>query len=242
MSDNEIPEKIMRTLTALLNRAKHPNTPEPEAKLCAEQAERLMLKHSISEAKASATQKQKSKIGVWEIQIFGSYQQHRAQLLIDVAVVFSCRVIVITSAYNQNRKYELIGREGDLAMVFTLFDHLLTQLDVNILGFTGRDQRFKKSFILKFSSIVSDRLKELYDDEIANDSDSVGTAVVLANIGKEVDLYISDEYGKLGKGRALSYDSYEGMIHGKDAASKADIFLPGARFESEERRDKELTR
>lgn len=230
MSDNEISEKIMRTLTALLSRAEHPGTPEPEAKLCMEQAQRLMLKHSISDAKASATQQQKSKIGAWDVSIFGAHVQHRSSLLSAVARTFSCRVLI--HSRGRSYRYELIGREGDLAMVYTLFEHLLAQLDSNLSVMVGRTQAYKKSYILYFSSAVSDRLKELYDEELAADDDSVGTALVLANISKEVDLWIDEEYPVLGKGRSLSGGDYLGAIDGQRDAATADIFLPGARFES----------
>lgn len=218
-------EKILRKLRALIARAEHANTPAPEAKLCREQAEKLMAKYSINAALIGDLEGNKTKPSDFKFDIFGSYQNDRAILINGIAHIFNCQVIVHRNRWSKEVDFSIYGFEADLDMVWTLFNSVDLQLVEQLNGMSGT-VGFKKSFISGFTSEVTSRLKKFYAEEVAaSTNDAPGTELVLASRKDAVEEYRNDKIGKVSKGRKRDLNDYSGYGSGIDAGSKADIGL-----------------
>ena len=75
-------ESIKEKVRALLNRANHPNTPQPEAETAIELAFRLMQKHGLSESEiGGAKDGSSTEIVVKRVAVTGKYRVQRQHLL-----------------------------------------------------------------------------------------------------------------------------------------------------------------
>ena len=84
---NNIKEKVR----ALLNRANHPNTPQPEAETAIELAFKLMQKHGLSESGLGKSPNLgAADVVVKEVLVSGKYRVQRQNLLYIVASHHSC--------------------------------------------------------------------------------------------------------------------------------------------------------
>lgn len=216
-------ESILRRFRAYIARAEHPNTPAPEAKLCREQAERLLMKYAITEAHRKVQSGPDPILGM-DVDL-GDRARIRSFLLTAVARAFGCDVII-----RGTDRGIVYGTDADTDMIWVLYEHLRDQLDIELMGVAGRGQSYNRSFALTFISVVGERLKAHYTEEVAKaEAETPGTAVVLADNASRVQAEIAARHGRVRTSRTSDY--YHNSA-GDAAGQRADIFLPGARFGS----------
>lgn len=227
-------EKLFRKFRALIERANHPNTPEHEARLARERAEYMMIRHSITEAMAFEGHSDRERPIVMDgIEIFGPYSIDRMSLLNVIANVFGCKLVRMRDHNGKlSNRSNLYGFDADIDIAWTLFDSLDAQLVGELARFQGGTRRLKISFILGFSSTVKNRLQKMYR-EVVSESSS-GTEMVLRERKQDVDNLLHKEIGDIIVNKRRTQVDIDSHSKGSQAGERADIFLPGARFDGAE--------
>lgn len=108
------------TIRALLARANHITTPQPEAETALALASKLMQKYGFTEHDFnSEPQQQDNSVVVQEVRVFGKYRVQRLGLLYAIALKHSC------TGYRSEDEIDtcilvLYGREADIFAARTL--------------------------------------------------------------------------------------------------------------------------
>lgn len=227
-------DKLLTRFRALFDLANHPNTPESERRLAQERVEHMMLKHSITEAMAFEGHTDRIKAYAMDIDIKGVHSTSRGILLHQVAAIFGCKVIRTRDIYGKlSNRYSIYGMDQDIDLSFALFDHLDMQMrgEYQRLGIVGSTP--VKSFVIGYTHQVSDRLRKLYKKvkcEVSSEK-GVGTDLVLQERDDAVDALMRQEHPHLITRRRRAKVDLVSSLLGAESGEKADIFLPGARFD-----------
>lgn len=236
-------DKIKRRIKALLSRADHKNTPAPEAELSRQQAEKLMVKYSITEAKIQSEMGDdyKFKPSKYFIDVPNPFATHKGRIITYLCDVFNSAVFYDDVKGASSLRYHLYGHDSDLDTIFTLFMSLYEQMTQELIqaeldceyqlsGHVGA--RFRKSFIHSFGVRIHQRLTEMYREEIAENGDA-GTELVLADRKRLSRVAMFEENSNLREGRpsTITVDP-NAMDLGKQAGDRADITLSGSKISS----------
>lgn len=113
-------DDLRHKVNALLARANHPNTPQPEAETALALASKLMLKHGLSESDIVSHDVDELEVVMERVFVRGTYRVQRQRILFDIAVAHSC------DGYRDFDEGDacvlvLFGRRNDIFAARTLF-------------------------------------------------------------------------------------------------------------------------
>ena len=216
------------TIRALLARANHITTPQPEAETALALASKLMQKYGFTEHDFdSEPSQQDNSVVVQEVRVFGKYRVQRLGLLYAIALKHSC------TGYRSEDEIDtcilvLYGREADIFAARTLFaaaDILGTRL------LPRGDRSWRISWWKGFRVGVEDALATMRTEFI---SETAGAGLVLADrmtranneMRAQVPRLVT-RYNSAGKGKAYS----SGQRAGRGFGTAGRSFDTGIRGE-----------
>lgn len=184
-------QSIIEKVRAILDRANHPNTPQPEAETAFTLAQKLITKYNLDESALLDAQNIEEGIEKAYIDIFGSYALRRLCVAGAVARANSCacyRSTVHDTNWSQGRNNNYVrAKKGyRLYLYGTAKDIFATQVlwqAVEALGIRKvpkGDRAFKNSWWHGFESGISKALNKA-TKEIIQDTGDESVALVLRN-------------------------------------------------------------
>lgn len=217
MTEDKVMERIM-----LLLRKAETTTPE-EAEALTEQAERLMVRHAIDQAKLDAAKLTRGEtvkvdpIRKRDRTFLGGYAVLEAQFLSLIVQAFGVRTVQY--AGRSYRQLIMIGHESDLDRALTVADSLRTQATVAMAkwektdyevarvryvygqGAAAKIRSLRRSYLLGFAAGASQRIRR-NRSAAEQEVKGTGTDLVLADRRQAVQRFIDDEFGRLRSGRS----------------------------------------
>lgn len=224
-------DTALRRIRGLLDQAE--STPYPdEAETFATKAAELMARYRVDEAMLERAGRRRGQ-GIIELDIElgrGQYVRARLALLGAVAGAFGCRLL--SSSGPDGRTGHLVGHAGDVDRVAVLYTSLLVQAtraaDAEPTPSGHARVSFRRGFLLGFAHRVGDRLSEqmasaVDDADRAAHRGGPSVALVLADRRNEVDSWVSDHYGRLGRLGPAAPVQLDAAARGAAAGDRADI-------------------
>jgi hypothetical protein len=190
-------QSIIEKVRAILDRANHPNTPQPEAETAFTLAQKLITKYNLDESALLDAQNIEEGIERAHIDIFGSYALRRLCVAGAVATANSCasyRSTVHAENWSEGRHGNYVRAKKGYRLYFygTPKDIFATQVlweAIETLGLrkvpTG-DRAFKNSWWHGFQSGITKALNKA-TKEIIQDTGDTSVALVLRNRYKRAD-------------------------------------------------------
>ncbi len=222
-------ESIKEKVRALLNRANHPNTPQPEAETAIEPSFRLMQKHGLSESEIGGVKDGSSaEIVVKRVAVRGKYRVQRQNLLYVIARHHSC------VGYRDDDDGDacvvvLYGRESDIFAAETIFataDLLGTRL------LPRGDRSARTAWWQGFRRGIDESLGKAHKEFVV---DSPGAGLVLADRVERATSYLRAHGPRLTSNYsyvAAGSDAYaSGRSAGRGFSSPGGTFGSGIRGE-----------
>lgn len=113
-------DDLRHKVNALLARANHPNTPQPEAETALALASKLMLKHGLSESDLASRWTEDAEVVTERVLVGGKYRVQRQRILFEIAVAHSCDGY---RDFDEGNSCVLVvfGRRNDIFAARTLF-------------------------------------------------------------------------------------------------------------------------
>lgn len=220
-------ESIKEKVRALLKRANHPNTPQPEAETAIELAFRLMQKHGLSESEIGGTRDSSSMaIVVKRVAVRGKYRVQRQNLLYVIAMHHSC------VGYRDDDDGDacvvvLYGREQDIfaaETIFTTADLLGTRL------LPRGDRSARTAWWQGFRRGIDECLGKAHKEFVV---DTPGAGLVLSDRVERAAAYLRQHGPRLTSNYsyvAASSDAYaSGRTAGRSFSSPGGAFGSGIR-------------
>jgi hypothetical protein len=229
----DTPENILRRVRALLDRAEHASTPEPERELAMVRATQLMADYGIQRTMLAANRLGSDPIDQTTIKITDPYSFEKASLLRAVAKPLGCETVRWRDG-RRTRSMTIVGAESDRERVNMLYTSLLLQAERGMLaevsgGYYAADTRaMRAGYLAGFAERIRERLKEAErraarDYDVAHaGSGEPGTAIVLADRAALVDRRFAELFPKTEQVRMRSYDE-AAWDCGDTAGRRADI-------------------
>ncbi|WP_432986775.1 DUF2786 domain-containing protein [Dactylosporangium sp. CA-233914] len=217
----------------LLAKAEDPACTPAEADALTAKAAALIAKYGIDQALLDARRERPAVVGSRLVELNAPYLREKAYLLHVVAAALRCRSIRLERRTADGLKVSvhLFGFDSDVAGVELLFASLLVQAARGLLRepVPGGQQpaAWRRSWLIGFGSAVAQRLTAAAARE--REPAAPGTALVLADRERAVDLAVEAEYPNVraGRRRRLSGGGFEA---GNEAGQRAD--LGGVRVEA----------
>ncbi|WP_432836188.1 DUF2786 domain-containing protein [Dactylosporangium sp. CA-092794] len=219
----------------LLAKAEDPACTPEEAEALTAKAAAIIAKYGIDQALLDARQERPAVVGNRLVELSAPYLREKAYLLHVVAAALRCRSIRLErrTAEGLRVSVHLFGVESDVAGVELLFASLLVQAARGVLREPvppgEQPAAWRRSWLVGFGSAVAQRFAAAArTDEPAQP----GTALVLADRERAVDLAVAEHYPNIrtGRRRRLSGGGFEA---GSAAGQRAD--LGGARVDGARR-------
>lgn len=210
----------------LLAKAEDPACTPEEADALTAKAAALIAKYGIDQALLDAREERPQVVGNRLVELAAPYLREKAYLLHVVAAALRCRSIRLErrTADGLRVSVHLFGFESDVAGVELLFASLLVQAARGLLREPVPDGQqpaaWRRSWLIGFGSAVQQRFAAVAagDDEPR----APGTALILADRERAVDLAVEAEYPNVraGRRRRLSGGGFEA---GSAAGRRADL-------------------
>jgi len=223
---DDVPEKVLRTIRALLAKAESTDF-EAEAEAFTAKAQQMMTRHSIDTAMLAAQAATGARAGVVlrRVHLHDPYAPQKAILLSVIADVNGVRC-VWEADYGFS---SLMGFPVDVHLTEVLFTSLLVQATHGVAAATAgrsaqRTAAFRRAFIVSFAQRISERLEAARQEgEVEAEAQYGGSLVpVLAHRREQVDRMFHDTFPNTRPMRSRSYDA-AGWWAGRDAADRAHL-------------------
>jgi len=227
-------ESVLRRVRALLERAEHERTPEPERDSAMTMAARLMAEYGIVRTMLAATGEIDNTIDETVIKMTDPYSYEKASLLHLVAKALGCKTMSYSSGRRRTR-VSVVGAASDRERVNMLYTSLLLQAERGmhreVGGYDAANTRARRAgFFAGFTQRVYQRLLEA-EQRAAQDYDTEhvgtgnGTALVLAGRAALVERRYAELFPEViaDKGRSYNVAAYR---RGDAAGRSADIGTP----------------
>lgn len=125
-------EKILERIQRMLERANHPNTPEPERELCLQRADKLMLEHAIDQALIDSrlNESDRRKPVVKRIHVFDSSSPYRSRfrtILREIGSTYRVRI-----ALHPGGDATIVGYHDDVQWCEMLWLHIFREFVAKI--------------------------------------------------------------------------------------------------------------
>ncbi|MEU7866164.1 DUF2786 domain-containing protein [Dactylosporangium sp. NPDC049140] len=210
----------------LLAKAEDPACTPEEAEALTAKALALIAKYGIDQALLDARAERAPVVGNRLVELSAPYLREKAYLLHIVAAALRCRSIRLErrTADGLRVSVHLFGFESDVAGVELLFASLLVQAARGLLREAVPDGQqaaaWRRSWLVGFGSAVQQRFAA--EAARAEEPPAPGTALVLADRDRAVDLAVEAEYPNVraGRRRRLSGGGFEA---GSAAGRRADL-------------------
>src|SRR6185369_4657719 len=199
-----------------------------EAEALTAKAAALIAKYGIDQAVLDAREERPAAVGNRLVELAAPYLREKAYLLHVVAAALRCRSIRLErrAADGLRVSVHLFGFESDVAGVELLFASLLVQAARGLLREPVPDGQqaaaWRRSWLIGFGAAVQQRFAAAEAASSAGEPAAPGTALVLADRERAVDLAVEAEYPdvRAGRRRRLSGGGYEA---GSAAGQRADL-------------------
>lgn len=221
-------EKVIDKIRKLLSLAENGGATEHEAELAFQQAQRLMAKHSIDEARMALAGVRASEAIIKHVVHLGARDEiKRAKLLLIGAIARdnNCRIVDATS-FDQ---VWIVGHETEAQFVEMLSATVLMQYAVERQRawgrYSGPESRYKwvNAFAWGYAKRIGQRLKEAQEQVVAEQDDAPGTALVLADRAGLVKSWMDENLSLRQKRSQAVSLSIHAMEQGASAANRADL-------------------
>jgi hypothetical protein len=227
-------ESVLRRVRALLERAEHEKTPEPERDSAMAMAAKLMAEYGIVRTMLAAAGEADNAIDQTEIALTDPYSFEKGSLLYRVATALGCKTLRYTRGRKSTRM-AVVGTASDRERVNMLYTSLLLQAERGMhreaSGYDAAGTRARRAgFLAGFAERIYYRLTEAesraaqdYDTQHGGGGASGGTALVLADRTALVKRRYAELFPNINKnGGSRMYDS-AAYGRGDTAGRSADI-------------------
>lgn len=215
-------------IQALLTKAESTEFPE-EAEALLAKAQELMVRHEIDEAMlAHGGRGPRDQVVTESVVVEAPYASAKASLLGSVARANHCRS-VMGPAGNGAQRCIVVGQEGDVANVRTLFNALSLHAVRAMLEAPvpphDTPRRFRHAFLLAFSGRIGERLwaaSEAVRAEAQAGPNPSAVGIVLASRADAVDRAFREAFPNV-RYTTMSSSSSAGRLSGRRAADRAGL-------------------
>jgi hypothetical protein len=223
---------VLEKVRKLLAKAEDPACTREEAEALTAKAAELIGKYGIDQALLDAAAGGRPQtVGNRLVELHPPYLREKAHLLHVVASSLRCRSVRLQHRTRDGLRISmhLFGFESDVAGVELLFASLLVQAARGVLAdpVPPHEQvaAWRRSWLIGFSSAVAHRFAEADERNRAATADQPGTALVLADRGRAVDVAVDEQYPDLrtARPRRLTGGGFEA---GNAAGHRADLGNP----------------
>lgn len=214
-------ESIVQKVRNLMAKAEDPAATRHERELFSAKAEELVARYAIDLALLEEKQG-KGKPVLRTVDIDGTYGKPKHLLFQQIAKAYGCRAVRNTPVTEQ-----VVGFEGDLDIVETLYHSLVLQGVNAMLSEYRSDRSFRSAFMYGFATRAGTRLRDMrakVDREVREEDAAAGTgtALVLADRSREVNAAAAEHFGRVTSTKAGARDR-SGHNAGASAANRADV-------------------
>lgn len=209
----------------LLAKAEDPACTPEEAEALTAKAAALIAKYGIDQALLDARAERRQEVGNRLVQLEAPYLREKAYLLHVVAAALRCRSIRLErrTAEGLRISVHLFGFASDVAGVELLFASLLVQAARGLLREPvppgEQPAAWRRSWLVGFGSAVAQRFAASAPRAEAAEP---GTALVLADRDRAVDLAVAAAYPDVRAGRRRRLTG-GGFAAGSAAGRRADL-------------------
>lgn len=215
-------------IQALLTKAESTEFPE-EAEALLAKAQELMVRHEIDEAMlAQGGHRHRDQVVTETVVVEAPYASAKSSLLGSVARANQCRT-VMGPAGNGAQRCMLVGQQGDVANVCTLFNALSLHAVRAMLEAPvpphDTPRRFRHAFLLAFSGRIGERLWEASEAVRAHaqaGTDPAGVGLVLASRADAVDRAFREAFPNV-RYTTMTSSSSAGRLSDRRAADRAGL-------------------
>ncbi len=226
---DEVDEKVLRKVRALLNKAESTEFPE-EAELLTTRAQELIARHSIDAALLHTSHETKEEPIGRRLFIDAPYEPPKALLLQVIAEANRCRTVW----HKTLGLSTVIGFPADVRAAELLFTSLLVQATTAMVQTGSRQDRngrsrtrsFRQAFLASYTDRIGERLRGAVDDAVREAAAENGRAdllPVLAERDTEVDRAVESMFGHVTQHSVSRGWDAEGWAEGRAAADRASL-------------------
>jgi hypothetical protein len=216
--------------------AKAESTTPAEAEMIMARAEKLMIRHGLSEAMIAAAtpEAQKEKIVSRWVRFEGTYSDAYSVLGVRVAEAFGTMKGLVSGSV-PHRSTIIVGHESDVERAAMLIESLVIQSIVAqkewtksaegqaALYWLSANDRWKarRQFLISFGNGAASRIRE--ETKVAVAETGPGNALVLVDRKTLVEAEMPNLFGKLGRARGFESGSRAASAAGHAAGRNANI-------------------
>lgn len=225
---------IMEQIQIML--AKAETTTPAEAEMITKRAERLMVRHGLTEAMlAAASPEAKKEAIVQKTRTYSdTYGVARKTMVNYITQAFGT-LAALQASYGKNHTAYVVGHESDVDNALILIDSLMVQADRALKEWWAREGKelqlalgtqgawkARRQFYLSFAGAVARRIRETTKSVVSEES-APGAALALVDRGQVVKDYVDSRYRvSAAKGRGFQ-TNYAGAAAGRAAGERAVI-------------------
>jgi hypothetical protein len=229
LAADEVDEKVLRRVRALLGKAESTEFAE-EAEALTARAQELITRHSIDAALVHTRHAAKAAPAGRRLFVDAPYEPPKALLLQVIAEANRCR----TAWHKTLGLSTVVGFPGDVRAAELLFTSLLVQATTAMVQKGARQDRhgrsrtrsFRHAFLSSFTDRIGDRLRGAADDAVREAAAETGRAdllPVLAARDTQVDHAVESMFGHLTRHSVSRGWDTEGWAEGRAAADRASL-------------------
>jgi len=229
LAADEVDEKVLRKVRALLSKAESTEFPE-EAEALTARAQELIARHSIDAALLHTNHEAKDEPIGRRLFIDTPYEPPKALLLQVIAEANRC----CTVWHKTLGLSTVVGFPADVRAAELLFTSLLVQATTAMVQTGSRQDRhgrsrtrsFRQAFLSSFTDRIGERLRGAVDDavrEAAAETGRTDLLPVLAERDIQVDRAVESMFGPITQHRVSRGWDTEGWAEGRAAADRASL-------------------
>jgi hypothetical protein len=229
LAADEVAEKVLRKVRALLGKAESTEFPQ-EAEALTTRAQELIARHSIDAALLHTSHQAKEEPIGRRLFIEAPYEPPKALLLQVIAEANRCRTVW----HKTLGLSTVVGFPADVRAAELLFTSLLVQATTAMVQTGSRQDRngrsrtrsFRQAFLYSFTDRIGERLRGAVDDAVREATDETGRTdllPVLAERDTQVDHALESMFGQLTQHSVSRGWDTEGWAEGRAAADRASL-------------------
>ncbi|HZB32509.1 MAG TPA: DUF2786 domain-containing protein [Streptosporangiaceae bacterium] len=229
LAADEVDEKVLRKVRALLGKAESTEFPE-EAEALTTRAQELITRHSIDAALLHTNHETKQEPIGRRLFVDAPYEPPKVLLLQVIAEANRCRTVW----HKTLGLSTIVGFPADVRAAELLFTSLLVQATTAMVQRGSRQDRhgrsrtrsFRQTFLASFTDRIGERLRGAVDDAVSQAAADTGRSdllPVLAERDAQVDRAVESIFGHLTQHSVSRGWDTEGWAEGRAAADRASL-------------------